>query len=294
MIRRFSCIFAACLVAASSGNKGRQKGMPPKLRSSLSISPERERVFVCNAFVDEQPIMVSCEKGAHGTELAYTQCEHYDLDLQGGVPLLLQPAEADEAVDALSFKDAPTSEGCGDINTTCIAIVHRKGHRSLTSTVQWVRVPLSPKEPKIATVDAYDFVQDDVARGLAAAGIPGINSAAVFRIEDKLNPKLELSRQVVASRTLSLGRVYSARPGTYHLVLEDLKGSTMVGYEDISLAKGGQYIMMRVGEPGSTKYPEQLIFRALQEEPHHSGTNRKEILSCGTMLALMAIFTLSS
>lgn len=298
-IYRFGCIFAASLVtdASARGSKGLQEHTSFQLRSSsLLVSQEdwKERVFICNAFVDEQPIMVSSEKGAHGSELAYKQCEHYDLDLQNGIPLLLQPAEADEAVDALSFKDAPTVEGCGNINTTCVAIIHRRGRRSPKGTVQWLHVPQSPKQPKIATVDAYALAGDDVARGLAAAGIPGINSAAVFRIEDKLNPQLELSRQVVASRTLSLGRVYSATPGRYHLVLEDLKGSTMVGYEDISLAKGGKYIMMRVGEPGSKEYPEQLVFRTLVEPHSQSGTNRREVLAYGNVLMLMAIFTLTA
>jgi hypothetical protein len=293
---RVGCTFAVCVVAIASGNTGHTKVKSPKLRTSSSLSLEqdgKERVFVCNAFVDDQPIMVSAEKGAHGSELAYKQCEHYDLDLQGGVPLLLQPAEADEAVDALSFKDAPTSEGCSGSNNTCVAIIHRRGRRSPKSVVQWLRVPHNSKQPEIATVDAYALAGDDVARGLAAAGIPGVNSAAVFRIEDKLNPLLELSRQVVASRTLSLGRVYSAAPGTYHLVLEDLKGSTMVAFEDIELAKGGQYIMMRVGEPGSPEYPEQLVFRALVEEPHHKSASRRYLLTCGTVLAIMAIFNLS-
>lgn len=249
---------------------------------------------MCNAFVDEQPILVSSENGAHGYELAYKQCEHYDLDLVNGTPLLLQPAEADEAVDALSFKDAPMAEGCGGANMTCVAIFHRRGRRSPRGVVQWLRVPQSPKQSEIATVDAYALAGDDVARGLAAAGIPGVNSAAVLRMEDKLNPELELSRQVVASRTLSLGRAYSVAPGTFHLVLEDLKGSTMVGFEDISLAKGGQYVMMRVGEPGSKEYPEQLVFRALLEPPQHSSSRRGQILAFGSVLIIMATLTLSS
>merc|ERR1719456_913352 len=106
--------------------------MSSKLRSASSLVPPEqgwtERVWVCNAFVDEKPIMVSVEKGAHGSELAYKQCEHYDLDIEGGTPLLLQPAESDEAVDALSFKGAPTEDGCGDeFNSTCLAVIHRRG-----------------------------------------------------------------------------------------------------------------------------------------------------------------------
>jgi len=271
--------------------------MPSNFRSSSSLGPDqewKEQVWVCNAFVDNQPIMVSSEKGIHGSELAYKQCEHYDLDVKGDSLLLLQPAEADQAVDALTFKDAPTQEGCGGVNSTCVAIIHRRGKRSPIGVVQWLRVPHNNKKPEVATVDAYAVAGDDVARGLAAAGIPGIN-AAVFRIEDKLNPELELSRQVVASRTLSLGRVYSVDPGTYHIVLEDLQGSTMVGFEDVTLEKGAQYIMMRVGEPGSKEYPEQLVFRAL-EDPHHSSTRsgvNGQFLISGNVLTLLAMFALS-
>lgn len=276
------------------GSRGLQKSTSSNFRLSFSHRPRhesKERVWVCNAFVDDQPIKVSCENGAHGSELAYKQCEHYDLDMEGGIPLLLQPAEADEAVDALSFKDAPNDEGCGGINNTCVAVIHRRGKRSPVGVVQWLRVPHDQKKPEVATVDAYAVAGDDVARGLAAAGIPGIN-AAVFRIEDKVNPELELSRQVVASRTLSLGRVYSAAPGTYHLVLEDLQGSTMVGFEDITLQKAGQYIMMRVGEPGSTEYPEQLVFRAL-EDPHRSSTRHSEFLTSGIVLNFLLMLALN-
>lgn len=271
----------------------------PDLPASLAPFQEKERVYVCNAFVDDKPIMVTAEKGSDATALAYTHCEHYDMNFEeGGARLMLQSAEApEEAIDALSFEDAPTVEGCGGgENTTCVAIIHRRGTRSPKGVVQWLRVQQNLKSSEIATVDTYALAGDDVARGLDAAGIPGIH-AAVFRLEDKLDPELELSRQVVASRTLSLGRVYSAQPGPYHLILEDLKGSTMVGYEDISLAKGERYIMMRVGEPGSKEYPEQLVFRPLEEEEHHkkkSSTRRGQLLTSGTVLTLLAFFTLSS
>lgn len=301
--RSLCCLFAAYMTTAAGSihTSGFQQRMSSKFRflSSSTSSPQdfKERVFVCNAFVDDQPIMVSCEKGSHGSELAYKQCEHYDVDIQGGTPLLLQPAELDEAIDALSFEGAPTSEGCGGINNTCVAVIHRQGKRSQTSAVQWLKISNGENQPEIAAVDAYATVGDDVARGLAAAGIPGI-SAAVFRIEDKINPQLELSRQVVASRTLGLGRVYSASPGAYHLVLEDLKGSSMVGYQDINLAKGGQYIVMRVGEPGSNKYPEELVFSALVEpnaDGHHkSSAQHGAFLTLGTALTLFVITACSS
>lgn len=291
------CVFAIRLsmAAGSTSIKSLEQRTSFNFRSLSPTQESRQQVWVCNAFVDEKPIKVSHEKGSEASELAFKKCEHYDLDMQGGIPLVFHTAASDEAVDALSFKGAPTIEGCGGIHNTCVAVIHRGGKRSPKSVVQWLRVPRNKKKPEIATVDAYALAGDDVARGLAAAGIPGIN-AAVFRIEDKLNPELELSRQVVASRTLSLGRVYSANPGTYHLVLEDLKGSSMVGFEDIHLAKGGQYIMMRVGEPGSTQYPEQLVFRALKDhhDPRHSGAQRGQLLTCGTALALFAIFALSS
>lgn len=286
-------------VAGSIHSRGLQHRMSSQFRALSSSKPSsqdgKERVFVCNAFVDDRPIMVSSEKGSHGSELAYKQCEHYDVDIEGGTPLLVQPAEVDEAIDALNFEGAPTSEGCGGIKNTCVAVIHRQGKRSQTSVVQWLKVSNSANKPEIAAVDAYAPVGDDVARSLAAAGIPGI-SAAVFRIEDKINPQLELSRQVVASRTLSLGRVYSASPGTYHLVLEDLKGSNMVGYQDVHLAKGGQYMVMRVGEPGSKQYPEQLVFRALAEpeEKHHSSAQRGHFLPFGTTMMLIVISAVSS
>jgi len=310
-IFRQCCVLALCLTSTASSSsvgRGYKKGVSSKFRSSspdqldlpASLAPfqERERVYVCNAFVDDKPIMVTAEKGSSATALAYTHCEHYDMNFEeGGARLMLQSAQAPEdAIDALSFEDAPTVEGCGGTNTTCVAIIHRRGTRSPKGVVQWLRVPQNLKSSELATVDAYAFAGDDVARGLDAAGIPGIQ-AAVFRLEDKLNPELELSRQVVASRTLSLGRVYSAQPGPYHLILEDLKGSTMVGYEDISLAKGERYIMMRVGEPGSKEYPEKLVFRPLEEEEHHkkkSSTRRGQLLTSGTVLTLLAFFTLSS
>lgn len=287
----------ACLILAGGGTntEGLHKRSSFKLRSS-SLA-DVQRVFVCNAFVDERPIMVASDKGSHGSELAYKQCEHYEVAIQGGTSLLLQPAEADEAIDALDFKDAPTAGGSGDVKKTCVAVIHRQGKRSPKGVVQWLCVPQNDKKSEIATVDAYALAGDDIARGLAAAGIPGINTAAVFRMEDRMNPELELSRQVISSRTLSLGRVYSASPGSYHLVLEDLMGSNMVGYEDIDLAKGGQYIMMRVGEPGSKEFPEQLIFRALVDQhdpPKKSRSQAGPILTLGMLLPLVAIFAFCS
>lgn len=290
------------VIAANASRKGIQQHTPEKgvqqrtmFRASSSLSPMddfKERVFVCNAFVDDQAVLVSSEKGSHGSELAFTQCEHYDVDIEGGSQLLLQAAESDEAVDALSFKGAPTDEGCGGVNYTCVAVFHRRGKRSPKGIIQWFRVPNDAKKPEIVTVDTYALAGDEAARGLAAAGIPGIG-AAVFRLEDKLNPDLELSRQVVASRTLSLGRVYSASPGNYHLILEDLTGNSVGTYEDIDVVKGGQYIMMRVGEPGSKQYPERLVFRPLVEPPKHSSAHSVDSLTFGTVLILVTIFTLS-
>lgn len=205
--------------------------------------------------------MVAVKDGV-GAALPFRECAIYPVDILNDAPLLLEPPGSEVPFNALQAKDSPRSNDCGAGDKLCVAVLQRRGRSSSKGVVQWLTIPHRESQAEIVTVDAYALGGSVVAEGLAEAGIPGI-AAANLRLEDVLNPQIELSRQTVASRTLALGRSYAVGAGKYHLILEDLAGSQMKDTKDVQFEKGRQYVLMRVGLPGSVEFPEQVVFNQI-------------------------------
>lgn len=232
---------------------------PSHLRSALLV-PNPEKYVLCNAFPDEGSLVVSTKKEHLGTDLAFKQCEHYSVDRAGGEGFFLEVPGGLKPLDALSFPDAPSLHDCNSDDRTCIVILSRLRAPTPKGKVQWQILRRKKDKPVVSTIDAVD------GGAFAAMGRNSDISDAVVRVEDIVKKEIEVQRQIIAARTLSLGREYDLPTGKFHLALEGLGGDQAHNYEDVEFRNGHQYLVLRLGKPGSEKYPEQLVFREVSEK----------------------------
>lgn len=109
-------------------------------------------------------------------------------------------------------------------------------------------------------------IEAELARMEKAQGLKPLSpldSGAVVRLEDWIDAG-SISSEVLGSRTMGLGASYSVEPGSFHLMLEDLRGSRMLDKRDVTFDAGRSYVAVRLGRGGDSHYPERLIYYCVE------------------------------
>lgn len=213
-------------------------------------------------------------------QLAYGECEEYHVNLakrrlffttpNGSATCEFEPPHMKEDAGIIQqFLVVLTSpEASSPRCTTRSAVIKKPQIKKKTGGERLVRM---------ATVDAFtqasasqgNLTQEEVelSRREARKGLDPmapLPQEAVVRIEDKIDDEA-ISSEVLASRTLGWGRTYALEPGSFHVLLEDMRGTHMPDQKDVVFKEGITYIAVRVGKAGDPMYPERLIFRRVED-----------------------------
>merc|ERR1719336_1157616 len=95
--------------------------------------------------------------------------------------------------------------------------------------------------------------------------LPPLDPVAVVRLEDQIEPEV-IASEVIGSRTLGMGSLYTVEPKELHVILEDLRGSHAFDWRDVAFEPGRVYIGIRAGCDGDSAFPERLLLHRIQEE----------------------------
>jgi len=88
--------------------------------------------------------------------------------------------------------------------------------------------------------------------------------SVIVRLEDKIESE-SIASEVIGSRTLGLGDTYLVEPKDLHVILEDIRGSHVFDWRDVSFKAGHSYVLVRAGRAGDSMFPQKFLFHASQE-----------------------------
>mmetsp|Transcript_136706 Transcript_136706/g.249178 ORF Transcript_136706/g.249178 Transcript_136706/m.249178 type:complete len:388 (-) Transcript_136706:18-1181(-) len=212
-------------------------------------------------------------------QLAYGECEEYHVNLEKRRFFFAPPngSAICEFEPPHIEKDARTIQQFLVVLTRPEASSSRCTTRSAVIKKPELKKRGAERLVQLATIDAFTQAEAsrenetqeeaelnfrDLRKGLdPLAPLP---QEAIVRIEDKINAEA-ISSEVLASRTLGWGRTYSLEPGSFHVILEDMRGTHMPDRKDVSFKEGCTYVAVRVGKAGDPMYPERLIFRRVED-----------------------------
>lgn len=211
-------------------------------------------------------------------QLEYGKCEEYHVDLVKRRIFLTTP----DGEETCEFDPAQLDKDSGDFAQHFLVVLTRQKAASPHCAIR--SVALTKPELKkngehsvhLATVDGFSQPEaaapeadDELSKREARQGLkplPPLPMEAVVRIEDKIDDEA-ISSETVAQRTLGWGETFNVEPGTFHVLLEDMRGAHMPDRKDVFFKPGGTYIAVRMGTLDDPMYPQHLLIQRVEDAP---------------------------
>eukprot|EP00747_Dinoflagellata_sp_TGD_P163393 gnl/TRDRNA2_/TRDRNA2_182022_c0_seq1.p1 gnl/TRDRNA2_/TRDRNA2_182022_c0~~gnl/TRDRNA2_/TRDRNA2_182022_c0_seq1.p1 ORF type:complete len:390 (-),score=81.38 gnl/TRDRNA2_/TRDRNA2_182022_c0_seq1:67-1236(-) len=215
--------------------------------------------------------------------LDYGKCEEYHLELSGRELFFVNPSG--------NMTCSLPSKYSTDLHF--LAVVQQAGSTSQDCYVHALTLEDYGHLPgtnvaELATVDAYtqktnttiEPEEAELMEQERKAGLPDlapISDSAVLRLEDWVEAG-HISSEIIGSRTLGLDNTYMVEGKEEHVLLEDLRGRTMMDRKDADFKRGHTYVAIRMGRGGDAEFPDHLVFYEAQEsqfEPEYMHDDRE-------------------
>jgi len=210
------------------------------------------------------------ESGAVWTQsMTYGTCQELHVDLVARRLLFLPP---DRNAAPCAFV-SPVQGSDIHASGRFVAVLKRSSDNNAACEVeattidrlQHASVPASEfalfdafSEAEVRPTDDLSHVQDrDIE-------IP-YDGGALVRLEDTIEEN-RIASSVIAARNLDFGQVHAVEPKTLHVLLEDLRGSTLFDERDVSFKAHHSYIGVRIGLGSNPSFPQHLLFYACDVE----------------------------
>lgn len=219
--------------------------------------------------------------------VAYGSCQEYHVDLKGRRMFFVTPLSGsclvsgdalspmEETRDAVSqrFVLVLTQKSVGSPDCAVVGMSLDRGpgagareivgHGGVSAELALVDAfiqdhPLVPYLEEDHEEDEEDHLQEpwELEEEKQGADL-SLNAGSVVRLEDVME-KGPITQELLASRTLGLGQVYDVEPMEQHVILEDLRGSTMLDERDVTFEADQTYVGIRFGRAGNSSFPEKL------------------------------------
>lgn len=257
-----------------------------------SLHPELAKGGGAHSFAKASSKDKARERGQGDTisdafPLDYGTCKEYHVDLKGKRMFFVTPLSGSCLIsgDALSIKE----EQADEVSQRFVLVLTQKSVASKDCAVVAMSLDRGPGagareiaghagvSAELALVDAFiqdhplvpyldleheedeeDHLQEpwELEEEKEGADL-SLNAGSVVRLEDVMEQG-PITQELLASRTLGIGQVYDVEPTTQHVILEDLRGSTMLDEKDVTFEADQTYVGIRFGRAGSKAYPEKL------------------------------------
>lgn len=214
--------------------------------------------------------------------IAYGNCEEYEIDLKSRQLFFMSPDG--EAWCSLSQGALDAARISGNKHARLIAVMTKMQAASSHCTIQAFAAPFNiteemghQPEAEVVAVDAFvqappatenkdpeetKMDEEDRLRGLAP--LAPLDKGGLIRLEDIVEDA-SITSEVVGSRTLGLGAVYSVDAKKLHVVLEDIRGSQLLDHQDLDFKRQQTYVAIRIGAGGDKAFPQKLLLYNCQD-----------------------------
>jgi len=191
------------------------------------------------------------------------------------------------------FFEVPNGEQCGveatfsNHTVGMVAVVAQPDVASKRCVVRTVSLKERDVEKRaasaeLAVVDAYTPAKEDTSmRAIEAdtdfarvhknaleasmeSDLLPLDGGGVLRLEDRLEEN-DIATEVIGSQTLYFSRTFSVEPKEFFLVLENLRGSSLMDKIEVDLEAAQTYVAIRTGRYGDTSFPQRLVMYACKE-----------------------------
>lgn len=212
--------------------------------------------------------------------ISYGSCEEYHLDLSNRQLFFVSPDGETEC--KLLKNEMPVAKLTE--NSRLVVVFSQIQAGSSKCMIQALSAPYVPHREEgtmpmaeLVAVDAFsqasaksrvhdeeevELEKEDQRRGLPP--LPPLVEEGIIRLEDIVEDA-KIFSEVIGSRSLDMGNVYSVDAKKMHMVLEDMRGTKMMDHLDVDFKAGQTYIAIRMGRGDDIFYPQHLVVHRCQD-----------------------------
>eukprot|EP00927_Polykrikos_kofoidii_P062249 TRINITY_DN5705_c0_g1_i1.p1 TRINITY_DN5705_c0_g1~~TRINITY_DN5705_c0_g1_i1.p1 ORF type:complete len:397 (+),score=46.88 TRINITY_DN5705_c0_g1_i1:94-1191(+) len=247
--------------------------------SSALLSSKLENQELAGRLNESEGVVLS-EPDADDTlwtrTLEYGSCDEYHVDLDTRQLFFVSPNGKDVCYLAPSAFASGGGEGEGyDPAVPSIAVVlsqYQVGSPRCHLRVQTLYKRSHHAEggaaaAELAMFDVFTQPAGAMLDRITAeeSALAPLDSGAVVRLEDVIDSGA-ISSETIGTATLSFGRGYAIEPTTFHVVLEDFRGSKEFDRHDVDFKGNKTYVSFRAGRSGDPEHPQHLFVYRCEEE----------------------------